>query len=166
MWALAVIAKKKMILNKIRTLGIISIVVFSIFACSELRQTEKKIITEKIELTFADTLWINFARALESKNLEYLIQNSLDTIQCAECKIGTENANEFYESGLIFETHLNQLMHLKSLTDKKYIKYQTDRLVHINLKIEAQKSEEGAYNLIYTFIMTDKGFKFKGMIMT
>jgi len=153
-------------LKIIRTFGIISIVIFSIFACSELRQTEKEIITEKTELTFADTLWIDFARALESKNLEYLIQNSLDIIQCTECEIGIEKANEFYESGLIFKTHINQLMHLKSLTDKKYVKYQTDSLVHINFKIEAPKSEEGGYNLIYTFIRTEKGFKFKGMIMT
>ena len=153
-------------LSKIHTIGFISIIVFSISACSDFKQTEKEKIKEKGDITFVDTLWNEFARAMESKNLDYLIQNSLDTIQCAECKIGFEKTNEFHESRLIFKNHLNQLMHLKSLTDKRYSKFQSDSLIHINFKIDAPKSEEGEYNLIYTFILTDKGFKFKGMIMT
>jgi hypothetical protein len=37
---------------------------------------------EKQNQTFADSLWNKYAKAMESKSIDYLIQNSLDTIQC------------------------------------------------------------------------------------
>ncbi len=114
--------------------------------CSYFKQPEKE-----RRLSYADSLWIDFANAMETKNLDYLIRNSLDTIKCSELNIVTEKSNEFYNSELIFKKYLKQLMHLNSLLDKRYTTFQDDSLIHVNYLIESKFAEEKGYNLIYIF---------------
>jgi len=56
-------------------------------------QKDSKTKTDYQNHTYTGNIWIVFASAMESKNLYYLIQNSLDTIQCAEYKLGIANIN-------------------------------------------------------------------------
>ena len=57
-------------------------------------------------------------------------------------------------------------MHFASLGELSFTAYlEEDRLL-ISYKIDAQMSEEGSYNLIFTFIETEDGYRFKGMVMT
>lgn len=116
--------------------------------------------------TFADSLWLEFAQALESKNIEYLVQNSLDTIQCAECQLLINVESEFYEANFLFENHINKLAHLPSFKDRVFSTFQNDNLINVNYKIKCKKCEYGAYNLIFTFVKIKEEYLFKGMIAT
>lgn len=126
-------------------------------------ESSKQADNDKV-LTYADSLWIEFYFALKTENLNYLIENSLDTIQCAECDISIQN--EYHKSEFIFKNHINQLIHLNSLKGKEFSSFQDHEVIHITYFIYSKNAEENGYNLIFTFIQTKDGFKFKGMIVT
>ena len=67
-------------------------------------------------LTSTDSLWLNFATAMERNDLEYLLANSLDSIRCVDCNPTTPNwEDEVYEAEYLFRNHLTDLMHLDNL---------------------------------------------------
>jgi len=37
-------------------------------------------------LTATDSLWLNFATAMDNKNIDFLLANSLDSISCVDCE--------------------------------------------------------------------------------
>jgi hypothetical protein len=129
---------------------------------------DNQIKNEKQNQTFADSLWSKYAKAMESKNIDYLIQNSLDTIECCECELNKENTNEYYGADYVFRNHLDKLMHFRSLSDRDFSTYQLDDIirVHYGVKGKLLGREEEAYDLIFTFIKTINGWKFQGMLLT
>jgi len=108
-----------------------------------------------------DSIWIEFASALENKDLDYLIQNSMDTIQCVDCI--SESDKEYFSSKYIFKNHIKELMHLESLTDKKFSSSFDGDFIRINYTIKWEKAPEGAYNLIFSFKKVDNKYLFNGM---
>ena len=115
----------------------------------------------------SDSLWLDFARALESNDTKYLKQHSKDSIQCAECKCNGKTDVEYYKSEEVFSYCLEQLKHLKSLTNVNFSTSEYgDEVIRVNYTIKAPKAEEGGYNLIFFFEKTNKGYLFKGMIVT
>jgi hypothetical protein len=102
---------------------------------------------------------------MESRNINYLIINSLDTIQCGDCNLD-KNRNEYFSSRFVFENHLEKIMHLKSLTNRNYSMYQDDSSIHVMYEIRTSNALEGGYNLIFNFVKVDSKYFFAGMIVT
>ena len=115
---------------------------------------------------FTDSLWIEFAKALENRNINFLESNSIDSIKCSECFSDSLSNYELYDSKQIFENHLDKLLHLKNLTSRNFETYQDDSIIRISYFIEARKSEEGGYNLIYLFEKRGTKYLFGGMVLT
>jgi hypothetical protein len=118
------------------------------------------------KLTQADSVWINFRTQLESENIDFLIKNSLDTIQCADCDIKTERQTEFYDADIVFKEHIDKVKYLKSFKDKEFSTYAVDNLIRVNYSFPATNSQDKGYNLIFTFIKVDERYLFMGMIVT
>ena len=100
---------------------------------------------------------------METKNLAYLVKNSFDTIQCNDCLHENRNQNDYYNSKMIFNNYLDQLMHLKSIRSQAFSTYRDDSLIRISYKIEWELAPEGAYGLVYTFKKKKGHFLFSGM---
>jgi hypothetical protein len=123
--------------------------------------------TDKREtLTQADSLWVNFMTQLENGNIDFLIKNSLDTIQCVDCEISSDRETEFYDAELIFNNHLDKLKHLKSLKDEEFTTHEEDNVIRVNYSFPATFSQDRGYNLIFTFIKVDDKYLFAGMFVT
>lgn len=105
--------------------------------------------------------------ALDQQNTQYLLDHSLDSIQCAECNLIPEQISEFYTSEFVFKNPVNlkKMKHLPNLKRYSYTIFKDDELIRVNYKIKANNSE-GGYNLIFTFVRTKKGDLFHGMIVT
>src|SRR5688572_19374354 len=97
-----------------RTGLMLLLAIWAICAC------ERSYKPELGKLTQADSIWISFMTQMENGNVEFLLENSLDTIQCVDCNIESGGQSEFYDSDLIFNHHLGKLKHLKSLRDKEF----------------------------------------------
>ena len=100
--------------------------------------------------TSTDSLWLNFATAMERNDLEYLLANSLDSIRCVDCNPTTPNwEDEVYEAEYLFRNHLTDLMHLDNLTSG-FSTYQDSTLLRVGYSVEAPQAEEGVYTLVFT----------------
>lgn len=75
---------------------------------------------KKEQLPSPDSLWIQFATKMETNDFEFLVKNSLDTIQCADCNLDGNPGNEFYEAKVVFRYHMSKLTHIDSLLSKTY----------------------------------------------
>ena len=106
-------------------------------------------------------IWEEIQRAVKEKNINYLLENSKDTLECIECNDG-ENwilKEEF------FSKHFDQIVQRHK---KEYIihseKYEGekgfDKRYHINYSYEG-KGEK--YNIIYKIIEGEKGIQFQGV---
>ena len=113
--------------------------------------------------SFADSLWIEFATAMETKNLEYLEKHSFDTIRCIDCILDNKSESEYYDSEIIIDKYLDKLMHLDSLTNRKYSTFRNDSIIRISYNIKWKLAPEGSYGLVFTFKKRDKRFLFDGM---
>jgi hypothetical protein len=116
-------------------------------------------------MSYADSLWIEYKNALQNQRIDYLIDNSLDSIQCVDCVPDSGKLSDIFDSKYIFENHLKELMHLDSLTND-YSAFQNDSMIFINYTIKDNKSEEGGYNLIYIFKKSNQRYLFSGMLTT
>jgi hypothetical protein len=120
--------------------------------------------TDKV-LTQADSVWINFKTQLGTGNIEYLIKNSLDSIQCVDCDIETERPTEFYDTDFILRNHLDKFK-LESIRDKEFDTYVIDDLIRVNYSFPATFFHDHGYNLIFTFQKVDNIYLFTGVIVT
>ena len=116
-------------------------------------------------LTATDSLWLNFAIAMERNDLEYLLTNSLDSIRCVDCNPTTPNwEDEIYEAEYLLRNHLTDLMHLDNLSSG-FSTYQDSTLIRVGYSIEAPQAEEGGYTLVFTlerkngqYLLSDRFF--------
>jgi len=116
--------------------------------------------------SYADSIWLEFAKALELKNTVFLINNSLDTVSCFDCNIDINNEKNYFESEFIFKNHIDKIMHLKSLTDKEYsISQVSEKIIKVVYNVKASKAPEGAYSLIFTLVKSKGRYYFKGMMV-
>jgi hypothetical protein len=144
-------------MNSHKIIGLIIFIICTV-SCSSNRQPEKNICRE---LTFADSLWIEFAKALERHDTKYLIGNSFDTVHCVDCLQDSIRTGEYYDSKDIFQNHLKEFMHIDSLSNTEFSSYQDDSLIQISYNIKWRYAEEGAYGLIFTFIKSKDKYLFK-----
>ena len=152
--------KKTMTQNIFRILGLVVIIQF--VGCVNILKKETNSKDLK-KTSFADSLWIEYATAIETKNIEYLIKNSFDIIQCVDCILDNKSNSEYYYSEILFNGYLDKLMHMDSLTNREFSTFMTDSIIRINYNIEWKLAPEGAYGLVFTFKKRDERFKFYGM---
>lgn len=118
------------------------------------------------EHTSIDSIWLQFAKAMDSNDVEFLINNSLDTISLAEFDMQAGGQKENYESKFIFQNHLNKVMHLKTLSNQKFSSYQVDtNLIRVVYNIKAHQAPEGSYGLVFTLIKKEGKYLFQGMLV-
>ncbi|MFC0878937.1 hypothetical protein ACE01N_20250 [Saccharicrinis sp. FJH2] len=115
----------------------------------------------------ADSIWSDFMNALETRQINYLLVNSFDTIICSELSDSLKNSfGDRYEAKFIFENHLDELMHLKNLSTQNWHVYNNDSIIRIHFTIKCKAAEEGAYDLIFMFDKNENKYLFSGMITT
>lgn len=127
---------------------------------------QEQVLNKRSNLTLADSIWFQFARNMEIRNIDYLIKNSLDTIQCTECEVGVNHNNYYYNAKMIFDDHLDKLMHLDSLTNREHSTYMDDNEMHVIYSIETNQYFEGYYGLIFNFKRDGNKYLFSGMVLT
>ncbi len=138
---------------------LISLIVFSSCNIENNSYNEKK-------LTKTDSIWLKFAKAMELKDVDFLINNSLDTISCFDCCIDTNNEINYFDAEFIFQNHLDKLMHLKSLSKKEYLISEIDsNLIKVVYNVKTSQAPEGGYSLIFTLIKKDDKYYFQGMMV-
>jgi hypothetical protein len=109
----------------------------------------------------AESVWWKFLKAIEEKNIEYLIENSYDTIFCTDCILDLKESSELYESKLIYQNNIEEFADIELLKQSNYSIYATDSLFRVNFKIEESDAEEGAYNIVFTFLKHKHKFKLR-----
>jgi len=115
--------------------------------------------------TDLDSIWLPFENAMESKNINFLVQNSLDSVRCCECNIDVDS-NEYFNSEFIFTNHLDKIMHLKSLSNRPFSLFQVDSItIKVGYSVKSYHATEGAYGLFFTLIKKDGIYWFQGMIV-
>lgn len=144
-------------------IGMFLLIVMSCSSQNEKANYEKP---AKNQITSADSIWLNFLDKLNNQDVEFLLQNSLDTIQCADCNLIEGEKSEWYNPEFVFRNHINKLLHVKNISEIGYTTYLDQERMHVNYSIPANESMEGAYNLIFTFVKVDDVYLFKGMIVT
>lgn len=118
------------------------------------------------QLTYADSIWLNFAKALEIKDTNFLINNSIDTVSCFDCNIVINNEMNYFDSEFIFKNHIDKIMHLKSLTDKEYsISQIGENMIKVVYNVKATKAPEDGYSLIFTLVKINGKHYFTGMMV-
>ena len=130
--------------------SILIILIFLVLSCKR----ESKTLTE-------NPIWEQFKTGIENRDLTYLLNNSLDSINCVDCIL--EKANKLQLSQFIFENHLEKLYNPELLKGKKYSIYDTDSIIRISYNFEKLFSNESS-SIIYMFDKTEKKYLFTGMI--
>jgi hypothetical protein len=120
------------------------------------------------KLSKSDLKWIEFVTALENDDYDYLINNSLDTIQCTECEFIENNESDLYSSKFLFSNpkYVKKLKHIDSLLHEEFTTYEVPGMIKVNYKIKSRYAPEGGYNLIFTFVLMDDKYLFTGMLVT
>jgi predicted transcriptional regulator len=118
------------------------------------------------EYTKLDSIWLPFARALESKNTAFLLEHSLDSISCIDCGIDSNNQQEYFNSRFIFECQIEKLIHIKSLLNEPFSSYQIDsNQIVIKYTVKTYHAPEGSYGLFFMIRKIEKKYYFQGMML-
>jgi len=118
---------------------------------------------QKHELTSADSIWIQFSKAIESKNIIFLRAHSFDTIRCVDCATDSNDTTEYFPSEYIYQNYLDRLYNSNLLSNHEYEVYQDDTTIHISYSIKNKFAEEGREGIVYTFRKKDNKFLFEGL---
>ncbi|NOZ34855.1 MAG: hypothetical protein GXO80_06115 [Chlorobi bacterium] len=138
------------------------IVVFLFFNSCNADKDSK---TEK-EYPDVDIFWMQFVKAMENNEVNFLVKNSLDTVSCFDCNIDLNNEVNYFDAKSIFQNHMNKIMHLKSLSKKEYLVSEVDsNLMKIVYNVKTPKAPEGGYSLIFSLIKKDGKYFFQGMMV-
>jgi len=88
-------------------------------------------------------------------------------IQCIDCLTDSlKTADELYDSRLIFESYLVQLMHLDNLESYDFSTFQNDSMIYVSYSIKWKYAEEGYYGLHYRFKKVDEKYLFYSKFTT
>jgi hypothetical protein len=129
----------------------------SLICCNSGNQEQ----THAKPLDKSEQFWVDYYDALKKGDTKYLIEHSLDTIQCGDCEIDTIRESEFYKANFLFMHHLDRFK-----PPENYKEYSIDKdaeIYRVNYRIKWKQAPEGGYNVIYNFIETPEGFRFQGM---
>lgn len=120
----------------------------------------------KNQYSYLDSIWLPFAKAMDTKDIAFLIRNSFDTVSCADCKIEPDLEKGKFDSKFIFQNHLEKVRHLQTVSNKDFSTYQVDsNMIRVVYRVKAPQAPEGAYGLIFTLIKKDGKYLFEGMIV-
>lgn len=145
----------------VTSLLILSIIFFLSSSCISLGSDKKQ-----QEYSSLDSIWLPFVNAMESKDIEFLIANSLNSLTCYDCNIDLDNQEEYFDSEFLLKNHLDKVMHLSTLTDKPFSTYQVQNdLVRIGYKIKTPQAPESTYSLFFTLTKKGEKYYFQGMMV-
>lgn len=151
-------------MNKMRFMHFLTIIV--VLGTIVLSTNCNTTIGIKHEYTGLDSIWLRFAKAMELKDIQFLINNSTDSITCYDCKIGSNSDKIYFNSSFIFKNYIDKIMHLPKLSDKPFSTYQVNSdIIKITYNINSSKAPEGAYDLVFTLVKKDEKYLFEGMMV-
>ena len=93
----------------------------------QLWPTDKNIKTQKN--TKKNLIWVNFKDAIENNKIDYLLKNSIDSIQCIDCVIGKNE--KLHSSKFIFKNHIKKLYNKELLKNKDYSISINDSIIRV-----------------------------------
>lgn len=142
---------------KLKYLILLTLFVFSI-KCSD------KVSKEKENFPKIERFWMSIKEAMESKDIEFLVLNSTQKIQCGNCGIKLDSI-EWFEAELFYKTYLNKI--IPQLKKDYNIAYdiggitidKTEKLHCVNYSMKVKEE----YNLLYSIIEKGEYIKFQGM---
>jgi hypothetical protein len=121
---------------------------------------------QKPTLNTTDSLWLKFASAMEEKNLDFLLANSLDSISCVDCEPSNSGSDrKDYRAEYLFKMLMPELMHLADLSTAEFSTFEDSTSIKVNYSIKWNSAPEGGYNLIFVlkkrngkYLLTDRIF--------
>jgi hypothetical protein len=108
---------------------------------------------------YGKIVWNEFVGAIQKKDIEYLIDNSFDTILCADCLTDSTDKDNLHPAQKIFENESKNFVDIELLKQYEYAIEINDSLLRINYKIPSKNSEELGFNLAYIFKHEKHKFK-------
>lgn len=113
-----------------------------------------------------DSVWLKFAKAMDSKDIDFLIKNSLDSVTCYDCNIGVDSSKEYFNTKFIFTNHLDKIKHLQVLLNKPFSTYKVDNdYAKVVYNIRVPQAPEKDYGLFFTLVKKVKTYYFQGMMV-
>ena len=106
-------------------------------------------------------IWDACNQKSNRNDLDYLIENSTDSIQCIDC-INGKNKNKI-PSRLIFENFKEKLYNSDLLDKKEYSIYTDDKMIRVSYNFNSLIGNESS-DTVYMFDKIDDRFLFTGMI--
>lgn len=135
---------------------------FSI-SCNE-RVEKKEIVNRNSKYYKVYEFWEKFVEAMSVKNSSFLIENSLDTINCCEC-LPSVNSKDKFSSKFILDKYINKVMHVETLKEIPFSVFETDTNTYkITYHITSKNAPNGTYSLFYTVVKENGEFLFSGML--
>ncbi len=116
---------------------------------------------EKYNESDKNLIWEKFKTKIENNDLEYLIENSQDSIKCIDCV--PNETEKLYLSKFIFENYRDEFYNVDILKNKVYSTFKNDTIIRINYSFENKFGDE-SYNIIYMFDKKENSFLLTGMI--
>ena len=107
-------------------------------------------------------VWENFVSKMEDKDMEYLIQNSRDSIFCVDCL--ENHSQEIHSSELIFDKYLDKLYNKNYLRDRNYGVFQDSIIIRISYSDDKNIFSQERSTTVYMFDLYEGVYKFSGMI--
>lgn len=108
-------------------------------------------------------VWEKFSARIEKGDVNFLLDNSFDSILCTDCIEGEDY--DYYQSESIFKNHKDRLYDKVLLNNIPYSAYQNDSIIRITYIIqEASLFGNEGYSLAYMFDKENESYKFRGKI--
>lgn len=108
-----------------------------------------------------DVFWENFKQKLQKNDINYLLKNSLDSINCSDCN--SNSIDELFSSKAVFSKYKNQFYKNSLLDNKNYTVNKNDSFIRVNYIFVGKNGNEG-HNIIYIFDKIDNQFLLSGKI--
>ena len=120
--------------------------------CSSRREQPRK-------LTATDSLWLNFATAMNNKNIDFLLANSLDSISCVDCEPNNSGTDKrVHDAEYLYMNLMPELRYLNDLTATKFSTFEDSTSIKVNYSIKSNNALEGSYNLIFILELVNGNF--------
>ncbi len=103
-------------------------------------------------------VWANFEQALQIGNMDYLLANSLETLQCTDCKDKSDDASRFPAR----EVFTNKWLQKMLLSDQNPSIYIDENQIKVSFSSDKGSSAESSLT-VFSFVYQQNKYLFEGM---